>query len=99
MKRKKNPFSFKGRIQSFAHAFVGLRDMLFTEHNAWVQANPAEFQRQQAIAGLPAGWTTREGPSGEVIGRPPGADWEQVVWQPQPEGASATDAGGNPYQY
>lgn len=38
MKKKGNPFSIRSRVESFRYAFCGLRDMLETEHNAWVHA-------------------------------------------------------------
>ena len=30
------PFSIRGRVESFIHAFRGLFDILRTEHNAWI---------------------------------------------------------------
>lgn len=32
------PFSFKGRIQSFKYAFVGIWTMLKSQQNAWIHA-------------------------------------------------------------
>ena len=32
------PFQFTGRIRSFKFAFVGIRTMLKSQHNAWVHA-------------------------------------------------------------
>ena len=52
------------------------------ERQAWERAHPDEFQKRQVLAGVPEGWTTRTGSNGEIIGRPPGANWEQVLWQP-----------------
>lgn len=36
--RKKESFSFIGRLRSFYHATNGLIDMISTEHNAWIHA-------------------------------------------------------------
>ena len=36
--QKKPRFSPKSRLRSFSYAFIGLRDMLWTEPNAWVHA-------------------------------------------------------------
>ncbi|MBI4357855.1 MAG: diacylglycerol kinase family protein [Candidatus Omnitrophica bacterium] len=38
MKKKENPFSIASRVKSFSHAFTGFKDMLLSEHNAWVHA-------------------------------------------------------------
>ena len=38
MRKKENPFSIGSRVKSFSHAFTGLKDMLLSEHNAWVHA-------------------------------------------------------------
>lgn len=38
MTKQNRTFSIKSRLRSFAHAFTGFGDMLFTEHNAWVHA-------------------------------------------------------------
>ena len=38
MSRKGNPFSITSRLRSFGHAFNGFKDMLLTEHNAWIHA-------------------------------------------------------------
>lgn len=32
------PFTFSGRIRSMRHAIVGIRDMLTSQHNAWIHA-------------------------------------------------------------
>ena len=38
MKKKEPQFSITSRLKSLVHAFRGLGDMLFTEHNAWIHA-------------------------------------------------------------
>ena len=38
MRKKDHTFSILSRLQSLIHAFTGLKDMLLTEHNAWVHA-------------------------------------------------------------
>lgn len=35
------PFSIRGRIESFTHAFRGILDILRTEHNAWLHGASA----------------------------------------------------------
>lgn len=34
--KKREPFSFFARLRSIGHALFGLRDMILTEHNAWL---------------------------------------------------------------
>lgn len=38
MRKKENRFLIRSRLESVKYAFRGLRDMLVTEHNAWVHA-------------------------------------------------------------
>lgn len=34
----KRPFTFTGRVRSFAYAFAGIATMLRSQHNAWIHA-------------------------------------------------------------
>ena len=36
--KRNTQFSIRSRLESFAHAFQGLGDMIRSEHNAWIHA-------------------------------------------------------------
>lgn len=38
MNRTTPPFTFSGRVRSMQYAFTGIRDLLATQHNAWIHA-------------------------------------------------------------